>query len=89
MADYEITLTIDDSAEATLAVDDDVGVLLSLDDAFVDGGRRYDGPYEVTPTRYTQILPTSGKKMNDDVTINPIPHEYGLITWDGSSLMVS
>lgn len=89
MADYEITLTIDDSAEATLAVDDDVGVTLSLDDAFIDGGRRYDGPYEVTPTRYVQILPTIGMKMNDNVTVNPIPYNYGLITWDGSALMVS
>lgn len=89
MADYEITLTIDDSAEATLAVDDDVGVSLELGDAYIDGGRPYDGPYEVMPTQYTQTLATIGRKMADNVTVNPIPSNYGLITWNGSVLRVS
>lgn len=74
MADYEITLTIDDGAEATLAVDDDVGVLLSLDDAFIDGGRRYDGPYTAIPTRQVQTFQTIGKKMTDNFTVEEIPY---------------
>ena len=49
----------------------------------------YPGPYEVTPTQDTQTLATANKAMASDVTVNPIPHNYGLITWDGSKLRVS
>jgi len=49
----------------------------------------YQGPYEVTPTQSTQILITNGFKMTDNVTINPIPPNYGLITYNGSVLTVS
>lgn len=49
----------------------------------------YPGPYEVTPTQQTQVLETADKSMTDNVTINPIPECYGLITWDGSKLRVS
>ena len=89
MADIRITLSIDDPAEAALCIDDDVGVTLELGDAFIGGGRPYDGPYEVTPTQHTQTLATIGRKMADNVTINPIPSNYGLITWNGSVLRVS
>ena len=50
---------------------------------------RYDGAYEVTPTRYTQTLPTEGKLLSADVIVNPIPSNYGLITYNGSFIMVS
>ena len=49
----------------------------------------YSGPYTVTPTQSTQTLPTEGLMMNHDVTVNPIPSCYGLITWNGSVLTVS
>lgn len=53
------------------------------------GGEPYDGSYSVTPTIETQILPTSGKLLARDVTVDPIPSNYGLITWSGSILTVS
>lgn len=49
----------------------------------------YEGAYTVTPSLQTQTLQTYGKTMLDNVTINPIPSNYGLITWDGSHLTVS
>lgn len=52
-------------------------------------GARYEGAYEVTPTQETQILETAGLVMNSNVTIEPIPSNYGLITWNGSVLTVS
>ena len=52
-------------------------------------GERYTGSYEVTPSSETQILSTALLNMTDDVTIHPIPSNYGLITWDGSTLLVS
>ena len=49
----------------------------------------YEGPYEVTPTLQTQTLATEELVMAHNVVINPIPSNYGLITWDGSTLTVS
>lgn len=49
----------------------------------------YEGPYSVTPTQQTQVLQTQNKKATDVITINPIPSNYGLITWNGSTLTVS
>lgn len=49
----------------------------------------YSGPTEVTPSGIAQILNTNGKAMASNITINPIPSNYGLITWDGTVLTVS
>ena len=49
----------------------------------------YEGDYTVTPSASTQTLSTAGMKMTGDVTINPIPSNYGLITWDGTTITVS
>ena len=49
----------------------------------------YDGPYEVSAARWAQVLPTAGHVMTADLTVRPIPSNYGLISWDGSTLTVS
>lgn len=49
----------------------------------------YEGSYTVTPTQSTQTLPTADKNLAYDITVNPIPSNYGLITWNGSVLTVS
>ena len=49
----------------------------------------YHGEYEITPDTTEQVLPTAGKLMNQNITVAPIPHNYGLITWNGSYLIVS
>lgn len=49
----------------------------------------YVGPYEVTPSGVAQTLATAGRRMASDVTVQPIPSNYGLVTWDGSTLTVS
>lgn len=49
----------------------------------------YAGPYEATPTAAAQTFATTGKLMVREFTVNPIPSNYGLITWDGSRLTVS
>lgn len=49
----------------------------------------YDGSYEFTPSADDQTVPTSGKRLAQDITINPIPNNYGLITWNGSIITVS
>lgn len=49
----------------------------------------YKGDYAVTPSTSTQVIPIKGKAALNDITINPIPSNYGLITWNGSTITVS
>ena len=49
----------------------------------------YEGEYTVVPGEDAQALPTAGKSLAQDVTVEPIPSNYGLITWDGAVLTVS
>lgn len=49
----------------------------------------YTGAVEVTPTNETQILNTNETYLTSNITINPVPNNYGLITWNGSILTVS
>lgn len=49
----------------------------------------YDGPYDATPSSAAQTFATTGKLMTADFTVNPIPSNYGLVTWDGAVLTVS
>jgi len=52
-------------------------------------GTLYTGEYTVIPSRERQVLETERLLMNGNVTVDPIPSNYGLITWDGSTLTVS
>lgn len=49
----------------------------------------YPGPVEITPSAEKQVLQTGGYRMTEDMVINPIPNNYGLITWNGSTITVS
>lgn len=49
----------------------------------------YDGETEFTPTQEMQIIETENKIVKQNFTINPIPQNYGLITWNGHHLTVS
>ena len=49
----------------------------------------FGGPYVYTPTAEEQTILIKNKTAVDNITINPIPSNYGLITWNGSTLMVS
>ena len=49
----------------------------------------YEGTTEVTPGEEPQVLNTAEKVVARNIVINPIPSNYGLITWNGSTLTVS
>lgn len=67
-------------------IDGEIGVVEVVEER---GRETYEGPYEVTPTRDTQTLSTEDKIMIADVTVNPIPSNYGLITHDGFAIRIS
>ena len=49
----------------------------------------YTGSYTITPSAEAQTLLTKDLRMTDNLTIEAIPHNYGLITWSGSGIRVS
>lgn len=49
----------------------------------------YTGQTTVTPDTTTQTLSTAGCLLTSNITVNPIPSNYGLITWNGSYLTIS
>lgn len=59
------------------------------------GGEVYGGniqPYEddyiVTPSEQEQTLETSGKRLAQNVIVEPIPSNYGRISYNGSVITV-
>lgn len=52
-------------------------------------GATYEGAYTITPSGETQTLPTYGRLLTNNIVVNPIPNNYGLITDNGSSITVS
>ena len=49
----------------------------------------YAGPYTITPTRQAQTIQTEGFILTDNLTVEPIPNNYGLITYNGGIITVS
>lgn len=79
-----------DSQQDLVLVNDETSDLLLIDDVpHVPHFPEYTGDYEFTPSRETQIIPTIQKVLLQNIKINPIPSNYGLITYNGSTLTVS
>lgn len=82
-------LQIVDNNEINLSVGDSDGLSLSAGEVINIGAETYDGPYEWTPSTETQTIPIKDKQATADITIQPIPNNYGLITYNGVTITVS
>lgn len=85
--DGEATLlsVMDGESNLQTVIDGEIGTITRVREALP----AYDGPTEVTPSAETQILPTTERSVLADIVIKPIPSNYGLITWNGSTITVS
>lgn len=59
----------------------------SIGEAFMP--EEYHGITNVTPANQTQTLETQGKVVKENIVIDPIPSNYGLVTYNGSTITVS
>ena len=85
-----IPLTVDEATEVGLHVEE--GPAASLEaggDFYAVGPPYYDGPYEITPGEEAQTLRMEGKRAAQDVTVKPIPKNYGLVTRTGANLTIT
>lgn len=78
------TVVLDGECSLINRLDGDCQMVLRVRD--VDP---FPGPYSYTPAAEAQTIPIAGKTATYDITVEPIPSNYGLITWNGSVLTVS
>ena len=50
---------------------------------------KYAGPYEFTPAEETQTVTINGKQATQDITINPIPSNYGRVSYNGRVITIT
>lgn len=85
--DGEVSLVscLDGDCSLEIPESGELGIVTSI------GGARppYTGETTVTPSDVTQVLYTADMTVLENITINPIPNNYGLIGWNGSVLTVS
>lgn len=64
---------------------------VGLETEIVPGERvtYYEGPYNFTPSAQAQTIPVNHLMASQDITIEPVPQQYGLITYNGSTITVS
>ena len=88
MVDFIANLTFDDAATFLTHFEDEETFTTSMETVV-----RVVGNFEevtVTPTQSQQIITASaGYDAIEKVTVAPIPSNYGLITWNGTTLTVS
>ena len=86
--DGEIELILDGSAECCLEVPEcgEYGETITVNKGALPA---YTGPTEIIPNEDHQTLETANKSVLENITIAPIPSNYGLITWNGRTLTVS
>jgi hypothetical protein len=77
--------------DAVLLTKEENEVLLTIENVKIinNNAEVYEGKYEFTPTNELQTININGKQAKKDITINPIPSNYGLITYNGSEITVS
>lgn len=86
MSNIELNVTFESNQDFSVGFEEDPSFGVEMD-GILPGD--YEGEYRFTPSASAQTIPTAGKTLTLDIIVDPIPENYGLITWNGSSLTVS
>ena len=85
-----LILRVSDPDPVVLGLGEEQEAVLTAEPAvYVSIADYYEGPYTVTPDETMQTLPTDNKTALHDIVVNPIPSNYGRITWNGTTLTIS
>lgn len=79
--DEEILFEVGDDG----SVDFETGDPVILSSVFPD----YEGGYHFTPSPETQTIETRNRVLRERIVIDPIPRNYGRITYNGQIITVS
>lgn len=85
----DMILLLEDPEDIVL--EEDQGSDIILEDAlpYTQQYDEYEGPVEFTPARQAQIVLTARKTVLNNIRINPIPQNYGLVTYNGSIITIT
>lgn len=89
MGEKKIIGTITQGQRIIGNISDGNGLSGNIEKAEIEKVPEYTGSYTVTPSDHAQTLNTRGLKMAENITVDPIPSNYGLITYNGNVLTVS
>ena len=84
--ELSLDLHIDGDMSLDIPVDGEAGTVIKVTEHDLPV---YSGQTEITPSEETQTLQTANRTVLQNIIINPIPSNYGKITWNGSTLTVS
>lgn len=86
-----VDLYLDESKTVyDFSIENDNEIELSSDVVITVGSApMYTGEYVVTPSDETIVLNTKNLELIENVTVNPIPSNYGKIGWNGAYLTVT
>lgn len=89
MSSFPAQIDVVFSNEETFACElqDETAFSVSMGEAYMP--ESYTGSVDITPTNTVQVLATQGKVLDTNLIIEPIPNNYGLITYNGSYITVS
>lgn len=79
-------IVLDGELSLNIPMDGEVGTITKVVEHDLP---TYTGETVITPSTTEQVLATAEKVVTRNIVINPIPSNYGLITWNGSTLTVS
>jgi len=86
--DIKISIGGSDDALRILIGDADEPLRLTINEGGGEVLPVYDGATEVTPTDFAQTLNTANKAVKSNIIINPIPSNYGKVSYNGAFLTV-
>lgn len=87
-ADQTLTASLSSSHSITGSLSCD-GTLIGHLEKSNGGVDVYTGEYEITPGEEEVVLNTSDKLLTQRITIAAIPSNYGLVSWNGTTLTIS
>lgn len=71
-------------------IEKNIPISVDVETPIVAGvAKEYEGEYDITPTDTAQVFSTEGKRCPHNFIVEPIPNNYGLITYNGSIITVS
>lgn len=83
--ELSLNLNIDGDMSLDIPVDGEAGTVIKVTEHDLPV---YTGQTEITPSEDTQVLQTANKTVVQDITVNPIPSNYGRLLWTGNTLTV-
>ena len=86
-----LIISEEDVPEEFIIEDDDDQLPLEVDGSVIvsEGFPVYSGPVALVPGPEEQVLNTQYMTVMDNITVAPIPKNYGLITYNGRTITVS